>query len=500
MKTDYILGLDQSTSGTKALVVNSEGQIIFKESKQHKQYYPHDDWVEHDPLEIYENVKKLLNEVIDTAPIKAGEIKVLSITNQRETVVVWDKDTGEPIYNAVVWQCRRTTTICQQLKDQGYERTVKSKTGLTIDPYFSASKVKWILDHVEGAKEKAAKGKLLLGTIDSWLIWKLTEGNVHATDVTNASRTLLFNIHTLQWDDELLEIFDIPRSMLPVVKNCDSMYGETTDLALLQVPISGVIGDSQGALFGQRCFEKGMAKATFGTGTSLLVHTDDLVETKNGLVTSVAWGYEGKVNYALEGIIRATGDVINWMYKDLELFNDFEEAEHLVKDLSSNQGVYLVPAFVGLGAPYWSPNTRAAIIGMSRATGKAHIIRAGLESIAYQVKDIIHLIEKEAGIKIKSLKVDGGATSNQFLVQYIADMLGISVIASNTAELSSMGSVYLGGLGVGIWNSIDEIIDLNQSNKVYLAEMADEYRVRYYQEWKAAVESVLVEDDFMVSK
>ncbi|WP_163536290.1 glycerol kinase GlpK [Gracilibacillus sp. YIM 98692] len=500
MNKGYILGIDQSTSGSKALIVNSEGQIIYKNSKEHKQYYPSNDWVEHDPIEIYENIKQLINEAIDTAPVKIGEIKALSITNQRETVVIWDKDTGEPVYNAIVWQCRRTTKMCEQFKNEGYEDLVKSKTGLTIDPYFSASKAKWILDNVEGAKEKAIQGKLLLGTIDSWIIWQLTNGEVHATDVTNASRTLLYNIHNLKWDEELLEVFDIPYAMLPKVKNCDDIYGETKDHNLsLNVPISGVIGDSQGALFGQRCFEKGMAKATFGTGTSLLVHTDHLVEANNGLVTSVAWGCQGKVNYALEGIIRATGDVINWLYKDLELFKDFDEAEELAKTLPNNQGVYLVPAFVGLGAPYWSPNTKAAIIGMSRATGKAHIIRAGLESIAYQVKDIIQLMEEKGGLKIKTLQVDGGATSNQFLVQFIADILGINVTASNTAELSSMGSVYLGGLGVGIWDSIDDISELSQSNKSYLAEMSEEVRLKFYQQWKEAVNSVLVEDNTVMS-
>lgn len=495
MKNDYILGIDQSTSGTKVLVVNSGGHIIYKNSLQHKQYYPQDGWVEHNPEEIYNNVIKLIHETIEKTPIN-DEAKALSITNQRETIVVWDKDTGRPIYNAVVWQCGRTTEICRKLIDDGHEETVKSKTGLTIDPYFSASKIKWILENVESAREKAEKGQLLLGTMDSWLIWKLTEGNVHATDVTNASRTLLYNIHTLQWDEELLKIFDIPFSMLPVVKSCDDFYGVISDSSLsqLRIQISGVIGDSQGALFGQRCFEKGMAKATFGTGTSLLVHTDELVESGNGLVTSVAWGFKGKVNYALEGIIRATGDVINWMHKDLELFNNFDEVEELVAALSDNNGVYLVPAFVGLGAPYWSPDTRAAITGMSRSTNKAHIVRAGLESIAYQVKDIIQLIEKEAGMKINSLKVDGGATNNQFLVQFIADMLSVEVIASNIAELSSMGSVYLGGLGVGIWNSIEDIANLDQNSIVYFAEMPDELRHKYYNEWKVAVMNVLKDE------
>lgn len=490
----YILAIDQSTSGTKVLLVNSQGKITHKCSASHKQHYPQTGWVEHDPVEIYENVKTLLTEVVQITSVPENELAVLAITNQRETVVVWDEETGIPVYNAIVWQCRRTSDMCEELKEQGYETIIQSKTGLKADPYFSASKVKWILDHVDGVKERAREGKLLLGTMDSWLIWKLTGGKVHATDYSNASRTLLFNIHTLQWDEELLNIFDIPREMLPEVKDSNELFGVTEDpsLPFIQLPISGVIGDSQGALFGQKCFEPGMAKATYGTGTSVLMQTGELVDGTNGLVTSIAWGMNGKVSYALEGIINSTGDTIRWLKEQLELIDEIGEAEQLACSISDNQGVYLVPAFVGLGAPYWKPYSRAAIMGISRNTGKPHIVRAALESIAYQVKDVIELMQSESNIQIKSVKVDGGATSNRFLMQYQADMLDIDVIASEVAELSSMGSVYLAGLGVGIWQSTNEINELNQEHELYQPLMTSDVRDKNYQGWKQSVNGVLV--------
>ena len=489
----YILAIDQSTSGTKVLVVNTKGQIIHKCSASHMQHYPQTGWVEHDPVEIYENVKTLLTEVVQTTSVSEDELAVLAITNQRETVVVWDKETGIPVYNAIVWQCRRTSDMCEGLKKQGYETLIQSKTGLKADPYFSASKVKWILDHVDGVKDRARQGKLLLGTIDSWLIWKLTGGKVHATDYSNASRTLLFNIHTLLWDEELLNIFDIPKEMLPEVKDSNELFGVTEDpsLPFTQLPISGVIGDSQGALFGQKCFEPGMAKATYGTGTSVLMQTGEMVDGTNGLVTSIAWGLNGKVSYALEGIINSTGDTIKWLKEQLELIDEIGEAEQLACSISDNQGVYLVPAFVGLGAPYWKPYTRAAIMGISRNTGKPHIVRAALESIAYQVKDVMELMQSESNILIQSVKVDGGATSNRFLMQYQADMLDIDVIASEVAELSSMGSVYLAGLGVGIWKSIDEINQLNQEHELYQPLMTSEVRNKNYQGWKQSINSIV---------
>lgn len=494
MSQQYILSIDQSTSGTKVLLVNSKGQITHKCSVSHTQHYPQTGWVEHDPVEIYENVKTLLKEVIQTTSVSEDELAVLAITNQRETVVVWDKKTGIPVYNAIVWQCRRTSDICEDLKEQGYETIIQSKTGLKADPYFSASKVKWIMDHVDGVKDRAREGKLLLGTMDSWLIWRLTGGKAHATDYTNASRTLLFNIHTLQWDDELLKLFGIPKEMLPVVRSSNEIFGviEDSTLPFSNLPISGVIGDSQGALFGQKCFEPGMAKATYGTGTSVLMQTGEIVEGTNGLVTSIAWGISGRVSYALEGIINSTGDTIKWLKDQLELIDDIGEAELLASSLSDNEGVYLVPAFVGLGAPYWKPYSRAAIMGMSRSTGKRHIVRAALESIAYQVKDVIELMQSESNILIKNVRVDGGATSNRFLMQYQADMLDIDVIASKIVDLSSMGSIYLAGLGFGIWKTLDEIKDLIQEHERYQPLMTNDVRDIYYQGWRQSVNGVLV--------
>ncbi|MCP3763708.1 glycerol kinase GlpK [Domibacillus sp. A3M-37] len=493
-KASFILSIDQSTSGTKALLVNEEGAIVQKRSLPHKQHYPQTGWVEHDPIEIYENVKKAAASVIKDSNTKPGQIAVLAITNQRETIVVWEKETGTPIYNAIVWQCRRTADECRNLQETGNEELVRQKTGLTIDPYFSASKVKWILDHVEGARDKAEAGSLLLGTIDSWLIWKLTKGAIHATDFTNASRTLLFNIHSLAWDKELLRLFTIPETMLPEVKDSNAIFGKVVDEAFSQEnwPISGVIGDSQGALFGQKCFEAGMVKATYGTGTSVMMQTDKPVTGTKGLVTSIAWGMDGKVQYALEGIINSTGDVLNWMTNELGLISDLTEAEHLAQALPGNEGVYLVPAFVGLGAPYWSPNTRAAIVGMNRNTGRSHIIRAAFESIAYQVTDILKLMEQEAGIEMKELRVDGGATCNRFLMQYQADMLDIPVDASDVAELSAMGSVYLAGLGVGIWKTIDEVKTIQQNQQKYDPSMCQDMKIVYYNGWKSSVQSVLV--------
>ena len=491
--TQYIVAIDQSTSGTKVMVVDSSGKMIAKQALPHQQYYPQPGWVEHDPLEIYENVKQLLNDILISQNLSLEQIKGLSLTNQRETIVVWDKETGKPVYHAIVWQCRRTADLCQALKEQGCEQKFYDKTGLTLDPYFSATKVKWILDNISGAKERAASGKLLLGTMDSWLIWKLTARDVHATDYTNASRTALFNINTLAWDQELLDILSIPTSMLPIVKSSNEIFGHVAgdELLLKGLPISGVIGDSQGALFGQKCFTPGMAKATYGTGTSVLMHTGDLVQGKNGLATSIAWGIDGKVEYALEGIIHSTGDAINWLKDQLELINDVSELEPLANSIPDNEGVYLIPAFVGLGAPYWDAYARAAILGLNRTSGKAHIARATLESIAYQVKDVAQLIEKESGISIKQLRVDGGATANKFLMQFQADMLRIGLRISNLAELSAMGSAYLAGLGFGIWKSISEIDELNQEAKNYEPKAEEVEINNYYAEWLRSVSRVL---------
>lgn len=493
MQNSFILAVDQSTAGTKAVLVNENGDILAKSYKEHKQYYPNLGWVEHDPIEIYENVKYVLKDVINKESFLSKDIKVLAITNQRETVIVWDKNTGKPIYNAIVWQCRRTAGLCDELKKKGFENIIKNKTGLMLDSYFSATKVKWILDNVHGAREKAKRGELLFGNIDSWLIWKLTKGKVHATDYTNASRTLLFNIKTLKWDDELLDIFEIPKSMLPEVKSSNDLFGSTELGQDVTVPISGVIGDSQGALFGQQCVEDGMAKATYGTGSSVLMNVGDkLIESKNGLVTAIAWAIDGKVQYALEGIINCSGDTLKWVKDNLGVFNSFSEVEPMINSIDDNEGVYIVPAFTGLGIPYWDPHAKAAIVGMTRGSNKNHVVRAAVESIAYQIRDAVDVIGLESGITLKELRVDGGATDNRFLMQFQADILGTNVVKAPVAELSVMGSVYLAGLGVGIWESKDEIKMLRKDAMTYIPKMNENLRKKYYSGWKTAVNRVLI--------
>lgn len=494
MGKGYILALDQSTSGSKAMVVDKSGNIVSKTAIEHKQYYPKPGWVEHDPMEIYENAKKLLMEVLADSNMKAGDMDVLAITNQRETILVWDKTTGLPVCNAIVWQCRRTSEMCSELKARGYEEMVRQKTGLLLDPYFSGTKVKWILNHVEGAREKAMSGQLLLGTIDSWLVWKLTGGVEHVTDYTNASRTLLFNIRTLQWDSELLELFEIPQSMLPAIKSSNDIVGytSTNELFDVEMPISGIIGDSQGALFGQNCFEPGMVKATYGTGSSIMMNIgEQFKEVGSGLVTSVAWGINNKVEYVLEGIVHCTGDALKWVKDNLRLFNSFEEARAMADSLESNEGVYMVPAFVGLGIPYWDSDARAAVVGMSRSTRSEHIVRAAIESSAYQIRDAVDRMELESGIRPKELRVDGGPTKDDFLMQFQADMLNLKVVSTEIAELSSMGSVYLAGLAVGIWKNKEDIMQMRRESREYSPVRDEAYRARCYDGWKQAVNRVL---------
>lgn len=500
MGKEYILAVDQSTIGTKVKIVNKKGEIIVKNSLEHRQYYPNPGWVEHDPIEIYNNVKMLLMNMIETAPIDIKEISVLSITNQRETIVIWDKKTGLPVHNAIVWQCRRTANLCEELKEQGMEEVVKSKTGLTLDPYFSATKVKWVLDNIDGVREKANKGKLLLGTIDSWLVWKLSNGKAHATDYTNASRTMLFNIHDLSWDKDLLSMFDIPSSMLPDARFSNEIFEYTSDLGNLVLPISGVIGDSHGALVGQMCFEEGMVKATFGTGSSLMMNTGkDAIQSNNGLMTTIAYAYDGIVYYALEGILHSTGDTIKWLKDNLGLFETFAEAESMATSIDDNEGVYIIPSFSGLGAPYWNPYTKAAIMGMTRRTNKNHIVRAGMESIVYQIKDIIELMHRETGITLTELRVDGQPTTNSFLMQFLVDILNIDVVKTNIPELSSMGAAYLAGLGTDLWGSIDEIIDLNYPKYTFTTKMEEDLRVKYYDGWKSTI-SLMTLTDFPKDK
>lgn len=496
MSQAYILAIDQSTSGTKALIIDHSGHIIARSGLEHKQSYPKSGWVEHDPIEIYNNVKTTAKQVMQSAGIEEEQIAVLTITNQRETAVAWDRITGLPVYPAIVWQCQRTAQMCAEYKAAGAEAIVRDKTGLLLDPYFSATKWKWILEQAEGAAGKLEQGRLLAGTMDSWLLWKLTGGKVHATDYTNASRTSLFNIHTLEWDQELCDLFQIPTVLLPEVKSSDEIFGYTEDPELFtsRIPISGIIGDSQAALIGNHCFDSGMAKATYGTGTSVLMNVGGKRnQLGDGLVTTIAWGIGGQITYALEAIIRTSGDTIKWVRDQLGMFSSFEEMEQLLAQAPGNEGVYMVPAFVGLGAPYWKSNARAAITGMSRGTGKSHIIRAALESIAYQVNDAVELMQAESGIQLKELRTDGGASDNVILMQFQADLLNCTVIKSEVAELSAMGSVYLGGLGIGFWSSMDQIRGLSQAYRTYEPKMLPDMRGELTAGWNRAVALVCME-------
>lgn len=488
-----VIAIDQSTSATKAMLFD-DCVLTKRVNIEHRQHYPRQGWVEHDPVEIYENTIQAIGILLEGIDLNSPEDSFsLAITNQRETVVVWNRVTGLPVYNAVVWQCQRGAELCDKLREAGHEPTVKAKSGLKIDPYFSASGVKWILDNVEGAKELAGKGDLLMGTIESWLIWKLTEGRVHACDYTNASRTLLFNIHTLGWDDDLLDIFGIPASMLPEVKPCDSIFGETTVGGLFAKPvkIAGAIGDSHGALVGQMCFAPGMGKATYGTGSSVMVNIGlEPVAAPEGLVTSVGFAALGKVHYAFEGNIHCTGATIKWLADKLELINSPGEVERLALSVPDNGGVYFVPAFAGLGAPWWNSAAKAAIVGMTLASGKGHVCRAALEAIAYQIKDLTDTMTGKAGVTLKELRVDGGPTKNNFLMHFQADMLGVPVNRADIEEASAFGAVIMNGLALGRWNSLDEVQAIRKSDDMIIPESNPERDAALYSGWKEAVSLV----------
>ena len=494
MSAKYILSIDQSTSATKAVIFDENGKLIKRATIEHAQYYPHPGWVEHDPVEIFNNTLKAVELVIQSADVSQDDIGAVAITNQRETTVVWDRATGEPVYNAIVWQCQRAGKICTDIENLGYAPVIKQKTGLVLSPYFSAAKAKWILDNVEGARKKAEQGRLMFGTIDSWLVYKLTGGKVHATDYSNASRTQLFNIKELKWDDELLNIFTLPKSMMPEVKFSDEIFGFTDVNRVFkrQIPISGIMGDSHAALFGQNCFEKGMAKATYGTGSSIMMNIGKQpLESGKGLVTSLAWGYKGRVDYVFEGNINCTGATIKWLADDLELIPDSKSAGIIAGSVNDTEGVYIVPAFVGLGAPYWDSEAKAAITGIARGTKKAHIVRAAEESIAYQIKDILDLMVCESGIILKELRVDGGPTRDSFLMQFQADMLNVPVVRSKIEELSAMGSALMAGLAVGAWKDINEIERIRQIDAVFNNIMTEERRHILYNGWQKAVKTVL---------
>lgn len=490
---NYIIAIDQSTSATKAILFDEGCRLVGRVNVEHKQYYPIAGWVEHDAEEIYRNTIEAIRALLAKGLTEAGATFSLAITNQRETVVVWDAETGKPVSHAVVWQCQRGAEICRQLKEAGHEATFLKKSGLLIDPYFSASGVKWILDNVEGVRARAEQGALRLGTIDSWLIWKLTGGAVHATDYTNASRTLLFNIHTLDWDEELCALFTIPRSMLPEPRPCDACFGRTTLEGLFPegIEIAGVLGDSHGALAGQMCFEAGMGKATYGTGSSVMVNIgEEAVAAPEGLVTSVGFAAKGKVFYAFEGNIHCTGATLRWLADQLQLIGSPAETEALATSVESTGGVYLVPAFAGLGAPWWNSQAKAILAGMTLSTTKAHVVRAALEAIPYQIKDLVDLMTGQAGVKLKELRVDGGPTKNHFLMQFQADMLNATINRADIEEASALGAVVMNGLARGVWATLDEVAALRTSDNRIEPQMATEEREKLHGGWLEAVKLI----------
>ena len=484
----YILALDQGTTSSRAILFDKAQNIIGLSQKEFTQFYPHQGWVEHDPQEIFSSQYAVMMEIIAQTGIDPSEIAGIGITNQRETTIVWDKTTGRAIYNAIVWQCRRTADIIDSVVAEGHGDYIQAVTGLVPDAYFSASKIQWILDHVEGAREKAERGELLFGTVDSWLIWKLTGGKVHATDYTNASRTMLYDIHNLRWDEKLLELFHIPASMLPQVRNSSELYG-TTVIQGCEVPVCGIAGDQQAALFGQCCFAPGDAKNTYGTGCFLLMNTGDkAVASQNGLVTTIAIGLNGKVQYALEGSIFVGGAVVQWLRDELHLITEASDTEYFAKKVKDSAGVYVVPAFAGLGAPHWDMYARGAILGLTRGAGRNHIIRASLEAIAYQTADVLSAMESDTGISLTALNVDGGASANGFLMQFQADIVGRSIHRPVIRETTALGAAYLAGLAVEFWKDLDEIKKAREIETCFDATMDTPTREKLLRGWHKAVQ------------
>ena len=484
----YILALDQGTTSSRAILFDREQNILGVAQKELTQYYPREGWVEHDAMEIWSTQYGVMMEAIARSGVEPSEIAAIGITNQRETTILWDRATGRPLHNAIVWQCRRTAELVDQLRSDGLEGHIRAVTGLLPDAYFSATKLKWLLDHVEGAREKAARGEVLFGTVDSWLVWKLTGGAVHVTDVTNASRTMLFDIHRLDWDDTLLEALDIPRSVLPEVRSSSEIYGYT-DIQGVRIPIAGMAGDQQAALFGQGCFSPGDAKNTYGTGCFLLMNTGDTpCESRNGLLTTIAVGLNGKVEYALEGSVFVGGAVIQWLRDELRFFPDSRDAEYYARKAPDNGGVYLVPAFTGLGAPYWDMYARGMLIGLTRGTRREHITRAAQESIAYQVADLARAMEADTGVPLTSLKADGGASRDGFLMQFQADILGRAVLRPAIRETTALGAAYLAGLAAGVWESREELSRLWRCDTTFSPAMDARHRERLLADWHRAVE------------
>lgn len=487
--SQYILSLDQGTTSSRAIIFDKKGEVIAVAQKEFTQIFPQSGWVEHDALEIWSSQASVAAEATIKAGINGKNIAAMGITNQRETVIVWDKNTGKPIYNAIVWQDRRTASFCDALKQAGKEEMIRNKTGLLIDAYFSATKIKWMLDHVPNARAEAEAGNLICGTVDSWLIWNFTKGELHVTDVSNASRTLLFNIHTMAWDNELLELFTIPKSMLPTVKQSSEVYGETkSTLFAHPIPIAGIAGDQQAALFGQMCTQPGMVKNTYGTGCFMLMNIGKEPKlSKNNLLTTVAWQINGETQYALEGSIFIAGAVVQWLRDGLGIIKTAADIEALALKVEDTGGVYFVPAFAGLGAPYWDSNARGTIVGLSRGTTASHIARAAIESIAYQTADVLRAMEADAGVKIKELRVDGGATANNILMQFQSNLLNCKVIKPRVVETTALGAAYLAGLAIGFWKDIAEIQQLWESDQVFdpVAQTAE--TEKGFTEWKRAV-------------
>ncbi|MBL7828827.1 MAG: glycerol kinase GlpK [Saprospiraceae bacterium] len=490
---NYILAIDQGTTSTRAIVFDKKGNTIAVEQQEITQFFPKPGWVEHNPLEIWDTVRDTVSAVVKK--VGARNIAAIGITNQRETTVVWDKRTGKPVYNAIVWQSRQTVDICEALKAKGLDPEVRYKTGLLIDAYFSGTKIKWILDHVAGAQEAAREGNLLFGTIDTWLLWNLTEERTHATDYTNASRTMVYNIREKMWDAELLTALDIPPSMMPVVMDSSAIYGHAKKslLGAEGIPVAGIAGDQQAALFGQGCFTEGMAKNTYGTGCFMLMNTgSEAVASPNGLLTTIAWGINGAVEYALEGSIFVAGSAVKWMRDTVELFADAAETENHARSISSSEGVYFVPAFVGLGTPYWDSEVRGAIFGLTRGSSRSHLIRATLESVAYQTRDVLSVMEKDSGIKLKGLRVDGGMVRNNFLMQFQSDMLGVNVERPVVQETTALGAAYLAGLAVGYWADKQDIAGNWQLDRAFHPEMPASESESLYRGWQKAVEAARV--------
>ena len=490
MGQKYVMALDAGTTSNRAIIFDVDSKIVGVAQKEFTQHFPQPGWVEHDAEEIWSSMHEVMREALEQSGLVASDIAAIGITNQRETAVIWDRTTGRPIYNAIVWQSRQTADICEDLKRQGLVDEFKEKTGLVIDAYFSGTKVKWILDHVEGARARAEKGELAFGTIDTWLLWKLTGGKEHKTDYSNASRTLMFNIKTLEWDEALLKHLTVPKSLLPEVRPSSEVYGHTIPSVIgASVPVAGMAGDQQSALFGQNCFSPGEAKNTYGTGCFLLMNTgEDLCMSKNGLVTTIAWGLDGKVEYALEGSIFVGGSAIQWLRDGLRLVDSAPDSEWVAKKVKDAGGVYMVPAFVGLGAPYWDMNARGMIIGLTRGTTKAHIVRATLDSLAYQTRDVLGAMEADSGNRLAALKVDGGAVANNLLMQFQADLLGVPVDRPQITETTALGAAYLAGLATGVWASKEELKKSWQLDTRFAPSLDQQEADKLYKGWRKAVE------------